>query len=247
MVRRTPAFCLPTDQLGNPRTHCDMGAIETARDPNYTAAPETVIPHDCTLVDQIIAANTDEPTGSCPAGDGADTIALRRSITLTEVLPTITGDITIDGKGYTIDGNNRVPIFAIDSGAVVIKNMTLINGNNPKGKGGAIKLRQNAELTVANVNFRNNRARYGGAIASMDSADLKVYDSMFLDNVAEEQLGGAVWNDGACGHLDNNQFRRSRAGSEWRSQTDSELKTEIHLDGAARQCAPTMTNTYSDS
>ena len=30
-------FCLPADQLGNPRTHCDIGAIESARDPNYIA------------------------------------------------------------------------------------------------------------------------------------------------------------------------------------------------------------------
>ncbi len=241
-----PAFCLPVDQVGNPRPHCDAGAIETARDPNYSAVQEAVIPSDCTLRDQIIAANTDEPADSCPAGDGADTIALRHNITLAETLPTITSDIIIDGRGHTINGNSRVSIFAIDSGAVVIKNMTLVNGSNPEGMGGAITLRQNAALTVANVNFHNNRALYGGAIASMDSADLKVYDSIFLDSVAEEK-GGAVWNNGACGHLDNNQFRRSRSGSASRSQSDSDLEIKIHLDGSARQCAPTMTNTYSDS
>ncbi|MCY3796353.1 MAG: right-handed parallel beta-helix repeat-containing protein [Chloroflexi bacterium] len=240
-----PAFCLPFDQLGNPRPHCDIGAIESARDPNFTAVPAASLPENCTLPDQIITANTDAPVGACPAGAGVDTIALRGSVSLAEALPTITSDITIDGRGHTIDGNNRARIFAIDSGAVVIKNMELVNGVNPDGYGGAITLRHNAELTVANVNFRNNKARYGGAIASIDSADLKVYDSIFLDNIAEEQ-GGAVWNDGACGHLDNNQFRRSRTGEEGRSQTESGLNTEIHLDGSARQCAPVMTNTYSD-
>lgn len=91
------------------------------RDPNNSAAPKTVIHHDCTLREQIIATNTDAPTGACPAGAGADTIALIRSITLAEALPSITSNITIVGGGHTINGNNRVPIFAIDSGAVIIR------------------------------------------------------------------------------------------------------------------------------
>lgn len=58
--------------------------------------------------------------------------------------------------------------------------MTLADGSKPEGDDGAISLRHSAELTVANDYFRNNMARFGGAIASMDSADLKVYDSIFL-------------------------------------------------------------------
>ena len=241
-----PAFCLPTDQLGNPRAHCDIGAIETARDPNYAPAPAVSLPDDCTLADQIIAANTDEPVGACPAGAGVDTITLRRSITLAEALPTITSDIAIDGNGHTLDGNNRAPIFVIEGGSVVIKNMTLVNGSKPEGNGGAISLRQNAELTVANVNFRNNRARYGGAIAAADRTVLNVFDSVFVNNAAAIS-GGSIWNSGACGNIDNNQFRGSRAGAPSAKQDESGLQTLVHLDGAARQCASDVMNYYSDS
>ena len=61
-----PAFCLPTDQLGNPRAHCDIGAIESERVGDAQSPPASVIPADCTLADQIAAANTDAAAGSCP-------------------------------------------------------------------------------------------------------------------------------------------------------------------------------------
>ena len=61
----------------------------------------------CLLADAIIAANHDRPEGGCPAGRGADTIALTRDITLDGGLPKITSDIIIEGKGYTISGANR--------------------------------------------------------------------------------------------------------------------------------------------
>jgi predicted outer membrane repeat protein len=241
-----PDFCLPTDQLGNPRAHCDIGAVETARDPNYAPASKQSLPDDCTLADQIIAANTDQPTGNCPAGDGADTITLSGSIALAEALPAIKSDITIDGNGHTLDGNSGAPIFVIDGGAVVIKNLTLLNGSNPDGKGGAISLRQSAELTVANVHFRDNRARYGGAIAATESTVLNVFDSEFVDNAAEIK-GGSIWNDGECSIIDNNQFRGSRAGAPAAKQDEGRVQMIAHLDGAARQCAADVTNFYTDA
>ena len=241
-----PAYCLDVDQLGNPRRHCDSGAIESTRAPNYSPKPRAAPPVNCSLAERIIAANSDAPVGSCPAGQGADIIRLRADIALNEPLPAITSELTIHGNGHAINGQNRSSIFVIDAGAVVLKNMTLINGSKPEGNGGAIIVRNRARLTVANVIVRGNRARYGGAIAAEDASHLEVFDSIFIDNAAEIR-GGAVWNDGACGNLDNNQFRRSRAGSESRSQTESGLKTEIHLDGGATQCTPDMMNFFNDN
>ena len=126
------AFCLPIDQLGNPRTHCDIGAIESARDPNYVAVPAAGLPEDCTLADQIRAANTDAPVGSCPAGDGADVIWLRENVTLSAPLPPITDDLAIDGRGFTISGDSRFRIFDIESGNVVFKHITLADAAIPK-------------------------------------------------------------------------------------------------------------------
>ena len=175
-----PAFCLPTDQQGNPRTHCDIGAIESERAVAAQPPPAAVIPADCTLADQIIAANTDAPAGACPAGKGADLITLRSDIMLSEPLPTIKSDLTIRGNGYTINADNRFRIFDIENGVVNIKEMTLVNGSRPGDYGGAILARGEADVVVARVTFWNNRAGWGAGIASRDNARLNVPYSKFL-------------------------------------------------------------------
>ena len=243
-----PAFCLATDQLGNPRPHCDIGAIESARDPSYTPAPKTGPSANCTLADQIIAANTDAPAGSCPAGNGADSIVVNSSITLDQALPSIASDLTIDGQGHTIDGDNRFRIFDIESGRVTLKNMIIVNGNNtsehPNGYGGAVALRNSATLTVSGVAFRGNKARYGGAISSEDDSRLAVFDSHFYDNMAADK-GGAIWNNGGCGDSDNGIFRRNRAGAPTATAAGTDVTT--HFDGNSYSCLGRSTNHFSDT
>ena len=72
------------------------------------------MPADCTLADQIIAANTDAPAGACPAGDGSDVIVLRGDIALSAPLPPVTSDIVFSGNGHAIDGAGRFRIFDIE-------------------------------------------------------------------------------------------------------------------------------------
>ncbi|MDE2777659.1 MAG: hypothetical protein OXI77_17160 [Chloroflexota bacterium] len=230
------AFCLDADQLGNARTHCDIGAIESARDPNYVDLPVPGLSEDCTLADQIIAANTDEPAGACPAGDGADVIRLRQDITLKAPLPSINSDIAFDGRGHTISGDNRYPIFDIESGNVVFKRITLADGRNlgerPDGYGGAITLRNSADLVVFDTTFRNNRARMGGAVASIDASHLYIFESRFLDNEASSK-GGALWRNGACGFIYDIEFRRNIAGELPGTVNDDYF---THMDGGASTC-----------
>ena len=236
-----PAFCLATDQLDNPRPHCDIGAIESARDPNYQPNPQAGLPADCTLADQIIAANTDAPAGSCPAGNGADTIELTRDITLGASLPTIASDLSINGNGHTISGGKRFSIFDIESGSVALKHVTLIHGSNPDGYGGAITLRNEARLTISGVTFRYNKARSGGAIASVYNSFLLVYDSGFYDNAATS-LGGAIWSDGRYGCVDDSSFRRN-TGIITNSRASN---SQAHIHGGFSQCG-TVTNSFSDT
>jgi hypothetical protein len=72
----------------------------------------------CTLVEAIMAANTDTATSGCPAGSGADTIMLPAGSiqTLTEVnndtygptgLPVISSATTIEGQGRRLRGTAR--------------------------------------------------------------------------------------------------------------------------------------------
>ena len=197
-----PAHCLDSDQIGGLRplgNGCDIGAIEYAGAARAAVArpPATA---ECSLADQIIAANSDAPAGSCPAGNGADTISLTQDHTLSQPLPPITSDLTIRGNGYTIDGAGRFRIFEIDGLAfddfphVAIKDLTLVNGSAPEDKGGAIRLRK-GELVLSDLNFRNNQAAYGGAIASSANTSLKIYHSRLSSNAADWQ-GGALYYGG---------------------------------------------------
>ena len=200
-----PDFCLPTDQIGSPRAHCDIGAIESNRSSNYTAPQASELPEDCTLAEQIIAANTDSPAGACPAGAGLDTITLRAHLKLGAKLPPITSEITIDGKGNTIDGDHRFRIFEVAGGKVVLKNLTLAKGASPGEDGGAIYAHSSSEILISNITFMNNEAKSGGAVAVL-GGKVGIYNSRFVDNSAEDK-GGAIWFDSACHNTGNLEFK----------------------------------------
>ncbi len=207
-----PEYCLGTDQVGTARPHgggCDIGAIEstTAR-----LAPTPIVPPPpCPLANQIIAANTDAPSGGCPAGNGADTITLVQDVTLQEGLPTVTSVITIEGKGFTISGGGRNRIFDIERGKLTLRNMTLTGGRATYGA--AIRLRGSARATIDQVTFTKNTADGGAAIASMSAdASATVNQSSFLDNRANE-YGGAINVTRGSVTIINSSFSGNRAGS----------------------------------
>ena len=162
----------------------------------------------CSLADAIIAANRDRPEGGCPAGRGADSIALTRDITLYGGLPKITSNIAIEGNGYAISGGNRYRMFYNDGGALTIKDLTMTKGyvegdliRNADGKvknatanpfGGAI-VNWKGTLTVSDSAFSGNSANiWGGAIYNF--GELIISESVFSDNSAES--GGAILNGG---------------------------------------------------
>ena len=101
---------------------------------------------------------------------------------------TINKDITIDGKGHTIDAKNLGRIFSIGEGfTVTLTNATLINGKADKG--GAIY--NDGSLTLSDVKLSDNAAdSYGGA-AYFNKGFVTITDSVFENNVATAE-GGAV-------------------------------------------------------
>ena len=114
---------------------------------------------------------------------------------------TINKDITIDGKGHTIDAKNLGRIFSIGEGfTVTLTNATLINGKADKG--GAIY--NDGSLTLSDVKLSDNAAdSYGGAV--FNNGELVVSDSVFDSNdivnrgSASVDYGGAAiynWYDG---------------------------------------------------
>lgn len=252
-------FCPPTDQLGNPRPQgggCDIGAIEST-----TASPAAdSLTADCTLADQITAANLDRAAGSCPAGNGADTISLTRDITLDAALPPITSEFTIEGNGFTISGAGRFRIFDVGGGALTLSNVTLREGKATRGS--AIRLMNGARVSASNLGVMHNTAVDGGAIATQrDNAILNLSDSIFVGNsggallvdggtvdiggsafvansVGEGQAGGALDLRKGSVAISNSTFSGNRAGSGGGncSQSEDSAFTNISLldEGAQR-------------
>ena len=145
---------------------------------------------NCTLWDAITAANTDTATNGCPAGNGADTITLTVNITLAAVLPEITTEITIEGAGYDIDGNDQYQIFRVDGGNLTVNNITL-TGGRAGNYGGAIDAEDGSTLTVTNSRLEGNSAGLLGGAISTSNSNVVIKTSVFVDNYSGS-LGGAL-------------------------------------------------------
>ena len=106
--------------------------------------------------------------------------------------------VTIDGNGYTIDGNHLARIFNVGvDDNVKFMNINFINGNatgDVSGRsGGAIYSLYN-KCVVENCNFTNNSAQnQGGALRNV-----KAYNCNFTGNSAIN-YGGAMWQGSADG------------------------------------------------
>ena len=88
-----------------------------------------IINQDCGLADAIIAANTDQTVGFCPAGNGADELIFELENQTLNVsngvftsalggmsklaFPTITTEISIDGKGVAIRADTSQNFYRI--------------------------------------------------------------------------------------------------------------------------------------
>ena len=105
--------------------------------------------------------------------------------------------LTINGNGYTIDGNNNARIFNIFKANPNLNNINIINAywvgsySSRTNYGGAIYCV--GDLTVNDCTFTNNGGcSYGGAINSFNGV-LTVENCNFINNYAS--YGGAIYCD----------------------------------------------------
>ena len=164
-------------------------------------AASITVDENCSLGDAIEAANQDAAVGGCAAGDGADTIALTGDITLTEALPTMTGDIVIDGNNHTISGDDRYNIFAVAESSLIIRNVTLAQGFSGDFGGGGLYARD-SQVEMIDSEIRNNSAGAGGGggvyfSSSSGAHSLDIVGASFISNSSAGGGGALKINGGA--------------------------------------------------
>ena len=163
---------------------------------------------DCTLGEAIQAANTDAAVDACPAGSGSDTIILPAgTYTLTVVdnspngLPLVTSDITIEGAG---------------AASTIIERSAAAADFRIFGVNGA--------LTLNKLTVRGGRGTAGSGAAG---GDLQINNSIFEDNDALTQNGGAIFSNGLVDiTIRNSIFRNNSAGGSGAITTVGSLRIE---------------------
>lgn len=161
---------------------------------------------------QPVSANVDCAANTWSVGTGVDlsqaitcfnaktsagsyTLSLWGDVTLTASTPAIdnsTAGVTllVDGKGYTITGQNTAGVRPFDvapNTMVTMQNITLANGRGPDG--GA--LRNRGTLTLNNVTIRNSFASDGGG-GLQNNGDLTITNSTIRNNTTARSGGGIL-------------------------------------------------------
>ncbi|MEM0326706.1 MAG: right-handed parallel beta-helix repeat-containing protein [Desulfurococcaceae archaeon] len=155
--------------------------------------------------------------------------------TLNYVLPSNSSEcgkkLTIRAVGgdVILDGGNSVRILRIDTyncsddtgGDITIEGITFQKGravNNAGGGvlandgGGLLVLTRNANITLTNNTFSNNRAgSSGGAGVSSDSGSITLTNNTFSNNRAGSSGGAGVYSDSGSITLTNNTFSGNSA------------------------------------
>lgn len=148
----------------------------------------------CTLRDAIAAA---------ASGDTIDfQITFPATITLNQGQLGFNTDLTINGPTTTtlaVSANNASRVFSI-GGKTTINNLTIRDGNEPAGDGGAIAIGSVTVLTLTSTSVISNVAQIAGGIWNNGGA-LTLISSTVSQNLATTNAGGGVYNNGPTSSL----------------------------------------------
>ena len=125
--------------------------------------------------------------------------------------------ITLDGNGYSLDGKKASRILYVDADNVVLKNIKFVNGNTAGGAG-ALLIRA-CNTLIENCTFKDNSAKYGGAIYMEDYckfnpttcvSNITIINSYFEGNSASNG-GGGIYSLSKENFIRNSTFKDNRA------------------------------------
>ena len=107
----------------------------------------------------------------------------------------ITRDVTINGNGHTIDGNNAARIFQVQECTVVFQNIDFVNGRSPGsyGDAGALWVYDGAKATAENCTFTNNHGTYRGGATHGDCTAINcTFTNNGVNGNKNEKDGGSM-------------------------------------------------------
>ena len=188
----------------------------------HVASATTIfVDSDCSLSEAIKSANDDAtPTGSsCEAGSGADKIRLTSNLTITRAPTSVTSDITIEGRGKDISGNNNIRPFNVTDGHLKLEYLDIKNTKVRNDNGGAIKVTGSASLTLTRVNIENSHAEIiaiqntgnGGAIYFDSSGTLTIEDRSNITKSSAQVDGGAVYLKKGTLDIEDTNLNKNKA------------------------------------
>ncbi|MAB29162.1 MAG: hypothetical protein CMJ53_07805, partial [Planctomycetaceae bacterium] len=165
---------------------------------------------DLIVVDQ--GESIQDAIDSAPAGStiqiAAGTFAPDSQLLVGEKVLTIRGSTDLDGNPTTIlDGQDSTRLLlgsGLSNGPIVLENLVFERGNNTGVGGGAVLIRDAADLAFLNCTFRNNHAdEDGGAVSIREEpfSTAAFTNCRFLDNSAGDD-GGAVQSLGGLAMVD---------------------------------------------
>lgn len=174
--------------------------------PGQAQAATITVDGTCTLADAITAANNDAASGNCPAGSGPDTIDMQVDATLASALPAITSEITLEGNGYTIDGNGSLHVLEVNGGDLTLNHATITGGaadhhtsvSQLYRTGGGI-YNYGGTVTINSSTISGNSAVYGGGIFNYAGATLTINNSTISNNHVTDvdgfgAMGGGIYD-----------------------------------------------------
>lgn len=156
------------------------------------AADISVNGSTCTLADAIAAANIDSAVAGCSAGSGADSISISGNITLSAALPVITSDITIEGAGNSVSGNDQYQVFVVEGGSLTLNRLTVTNGLSAT-TGGAIYVANEGSLRLNNSKVLNSVGNDSGGGVYSNNSDVSLSESEIGGNTTSRSHGGGVY------------------------------------------------------
>lgn len=210
------AHCTRNDQLGNrrPAESCDIGAIES-NGPSLIRLGDS-----CSLPDAIKTAAQTSPAGGCSADSNADvdidTIVFDAENRHIGAPLEIRLPMIIDGQGFTLAGDGTQRLLDIADTSVIIKNLTIANGNADDAHGGAIRAR-NADLTLDNVRISHSESGNNGGGLYFDGGTrkLSIINSSFVNNATNNSgkggKGGALFVHAQQASIQGSSFTNNHA------------------------------------